>query len=751
MPSRPEVRANTEPSSAIQTLVSNLRNSGYGEMIEASSSNVEDSALITELHRRVESISQDLLASDARLARALISLLAHVDRLSHIDPGLSTARLDGSVSLDATSHHFSVDLFGELSRHVLDLQAKRQGYEIGQPMQSLSSHIQVEMSLLWTKIDQELDTVSQICRQRNDPVPRPYSPGQLPPDYDYDDVDDDTSTLPPEYDYAHQSYAEKEKSGQYHPQTASDVHGEKMRMDFESVTMAIDRLYLVAPQLHNQRVELRKSKVEELERARLAGPLSLHKAEAFTKGKEKQKDVKELEKIIAMVDKASNRRLNDQSVIINGDMQARLERAKEMDKEKVSDLGHPVFLVLIIAQRNAFVEHLAAHSDSRRIVSQDAVLDISGIRNPNTLLTLPEFIREAPTEDEIRELDQDPNALLTFSEIVKELPPSPRPLEPTHSFENLKVAKKHFKALSKRSRSISAPPLAWLIPSLTRSPSSSGSSSPAPPNEQPRGKARGNFTLTFLNGNALLIIKKDLLVRYVAEYHEHLSHVLVFVGVDEGFIPGFDLEACVTSCAHDPQLGDMLILKCGPNVSAPLSLPVSVPSGTVNVQVQGNHYEIKIAVPSPAVQQENLPDADSSQFNRLLDSEQITEMNPSSFICASCSSTLIQSRSFTLDTALIYNDLPSEYWTELLEAWMCHKDQKLNDRVARYSQGLWPKPGQALVGGSYFLFDESAIIFSNLKIMEMTSVSISIFSSIGRIRRPTLVFPPMDAALTSSL
>ena len=149
-------------------------------------------------------------------------------------------------------------------------------------------------------------------------------------------------------------------------------------------------------------------------------------------------------------------------------------------------------------QRDAFVEHLAAHSDYGRIASQDAVLDTSGVRNPNTLLTLPEFIREAPTEDEIRELNQDPHALLTFSEMVKEMPPSPRPLEPTQSFENLRAAKKHLKALSKRSRSISAPPLAWLIPSLSRSPSTSGASSPAPPNEQSRGKTRGNIVWVFL-------------------------------------------------------------------------------------------------------------------------------------------------------------------------------------------------------------------------------------------------------------
>lgn len=230
--------------------------------------------------------------------------------------------------------------------------------------------------------------------------------------------------------------------------------------------------------------------------------------------------------------------------------------------------------------------------------------------------------------------------------------------------------------------------------------------------------------------DTLLITLVDLLVRYVAEYHEQLNHVLVFIGVDEGIVPGVDLEACVTSCANEPRFGDMLVLKCGPNVSAPLSLPVSVSAGTANVQVQGSHYEIKLAVPSRAAHQDNPSDTDSNRSTRLLDSDQIVKINPTSFICSSCSSALIHTRSSATSASLTYNDLPSEYWTELLEAWMCHKDQTLNDRVARYSQDLWPRPGQVLVGGSYFLFDESATVRSNLKIVETPLVSVCIISSL---------------------
>lgn len=46
---------------------------------------------------------------------------------------------------------------------------------------------------------------------------------------------------------------------------------------------------------------------------------------------------------------------------------------------------------------------------------------------------------------------------------------------------------------------------------------------------------------------------------------------------------------------------------------------------------------------------------------------------------------------------------------------MCHADQGLNEQVARHAKGgFWPDRGQALVGGSYILFEEGAVMRSNL-------------------------------------
>ena len=41
---------------------------------------------------------------------------------------------------------------------------------------------------------------------------------------------------------------------------------------------------------------------------------------------------------------------------------------------------------------------------------------------------------------------------------------------------------------------------------------------------------------------------------------------------------------------------------------------------------------------------------------------------------------------------------------------MCHSDQKLHDQVMKHGKaGFWPQPGQAFVGGSYILFEDSVM------------------------------------------
>ena len=115
------------------------------------------------------------------------------------------------------------------------------------------------------------------------------------------------------------------------------------------------------------------------------------------------------------------------------------------------------------------MEQLVRHSEAGRIHGQDAILQ-NKMKEPEALLTLPEFMREPLPESERQ---KDLEALLTLPEFVKEPIPS--------HISHINLVKEKGKDVetktttkTKRDRSLSAPPLAWF-----RSTSSRGSSSPS--------------------------------------------------------------------------------------------------------------------------------------------------------------------------------------------------------------------------------------------------------------------------------
>jgi hypothetical protein len=212
-------------------------------------------------------------------------------------------------------------------------------------------------------------------------------------------------------------------------------------------------------------------------------------------------------------------------------------------------------------------------------------------------------------------------------------------------------------------------------------------------------------------------------VTYIAEHHENLQHILVFLTV-RGATPGVDIEAEVLPAGGDAadasSGGDYLVVKSGAHTSLPLVLPGRTAPGKQHVRVQGAHYEIKLAT---------LPSAGAAPADThaapLLDATQLATAAPTSFICASCSLPVVQSAARVRE----YRDLPSEHWEELVDAWMCHADQKLNARVMKHGRGgFWPEEGQALVGGSYILFEEEAMVKHHLCPADETKVRACCFS-----------------------
>lgn len=315
---RPETE--TESSSALRTLVSNLRNRAAGDVMTESHQGDTDADLINELRIRVEDISSSLKPDDAQLANRLVSLLSHFNRLSIIQNATPTApnRLTSSHSWTSESSS-PADLYNTLKRQLSNFQIERLSSQQEAP-QVNTPILAVETALLWTRIDEELDAIVTVCKERTE-----HATGEfLPPQYDSAGYHFDT---PPAYDHSSRTSVDESKSHPLHSPTLSTTN-EKMRLDLEAVTMAIDRLYLVAPQLHNQRVELKSTKVKQMEKARAQGSSS--------KGKQKEKDIGELDDILRLISKASSRSLTDQTVVLEGGMKSHLEKARLRDIAKVT-------------------------------------------------------------------------------------------------------------------------------------------------------------------------------------------------------------------------------------------------------------------------------------------------------------------------------------------------------------------------------------------------------------------------------
>ncbi|KAG6840736.1 hypothetical protein C0991_004754 [Blastosporella zonata] len=701
MPSTPQATGTSfeipeSSTSALQTLVTNLRTrDGTDDMIQISSGNA-DAELLNELHLRTNAIKSTLEPADALLATSIVSLLSHFQRLSTIQSSPTRTLSDTTAS----SHHDVAgpsDPFSLLRRQLSDLQVERL---LSQPdlLPGAPPVLLVEAALLWDKIDEELEAVVVLCKERTEDLSRLQADTiSLPPEYDLDDhYEDYQHDALPEYEGqgTRTSIDSKSRHTPHSPTISARQMDEKMRLDLEGVAMAIDRLYLVAPQLHNQRVELKSTKVAQMERARREGSQTPQSRSG--KQKEKESEIQELERMWELLGKASQRSLVDQSVVLEGGLPARLEKARQRD----------------LANKHAFVEQLANHSSSGRLHGQDAVLQ-PRTKDPHALLTLPEFMREAVPASVIR---ADPQAMLTLPEFVREPPPAP-PEE--RDSEMLDVTSHKYKK-SLRHRSLSAPSLAWLRSSSSKTGSSSSSNSTA---SHTRSKSRGaNSNLStpspggmwFPPSYTLLDINKSAVgfeVQYVAENHENLQHVLVFFTVT-GALPGVNIEAEVLPPfpENHSEGGDRLIISSGPRNSLPLLLPARILPGKQEVRVQRTHYEIKLTTvaPRPSV------DTPFEDPPPLLDAAQLSAAKPSSFICASCSLIIVQATKVGE-----YRDLPSEHWQELVDAWMCHSDQKLHDQVMRHGKGgFWPEPGQGLVGGSYVLFEESSMAQHNLHLAD---------------------------------
>ena len=200
---------------------------------------------------------------------------------------------------------------------------------------------------------------------------------------------------------------------------------------------------------------------------------------------------------------------------------------------------------------------------------------------------------------------------------------------------------------------------------------------------------------------------------------------MVFFNVT-GAVAGINLEVDIQSSADN---AERFLVLSGTKTTLPSPLPARVSPGKPTVKVQSGHFELKL----PTV---GTPDLPSSSAVEMYDATALSKSMPTTFICSSCSLPLVQSTKVKE-----YKDLPSEHWQELVDVWMCHSDQKLHEEVMQNAKrGFWPKEGEALVGGSYIVFENSGVVKAHLHQLEPREVSL--IPGFRMQRRPSTGYHP---------
>lgn len=176
---------------------------------------------------------------------------------------------------------------------------------------------------------------------------------------------------------------------------------------------------------------------------------------------------------------------------------------------------------------------------------------------------------------------------------------------------------------------------------------------------------------------------------FVAEESRNLGTLVVTFwpripasGKDEWEVLSVEAESLLVAPAHG-----------GP--ASRLALPCRVVPQPAVITSHGSFHECKL------VTLQNSPTRPRHDLEVVapLSTAELRHARPEAFACASCDTRLVRG-----ERVVKYNALPSEHWAELLDAWMCHQDQTLNEDLVDKGKGIKPRPDEGMVGSSYVLF-----------------------------------------------
>ncbi|GAA6002356.1 hypothetical protein JCM10207_001079 [Rhodosporidiobolus poonsookiae] len=467
----------------------------------------------------------------------------------------------------------------------------------------------------------------------------------------------------------------------------SSAHSEKMQRDLDSVTEAIERLYVVSPQLANQRVEPDRRMQRERQLARLGNAIErlsqgrledqravpspiVGEEEPESAAQRRKRESAALDRLLDQIDKAASRTLADQRVELNG-------KRKEVLN---ADTANPDFEPLSDKYEARRREYILSHTGKGRLAGQDATLHSSGFAEAfprprpelNEPVTITEFF--ADTDGAARPQDLSAQSTPSSSSAVKKKFSSKSLFQPKLGEDDAPAGKKGTLRIGVFKRNGSGVRRGSYDASGMTGLGVFGT-----------GMSRSTST----SGLEVLAVSQ---FDWITEESRNLG-TLVVTFWPRASTSNKDEEFEVVSIDGD----SILVAPSRGGPASRLSLPCRVIPQQATVNSLSGVHEVKLITidPSPTKSRADL------EVHTPLSTDELRRSMPTSFACSTCNAQLADTSAITR-----YNALPSEHWAELLDAWMCHQDQELSADLIAKGKGIKPRPDEGLVGTSYILLPQ---------------------------------------------
>ncbi|KAF0383477.1 hypothetical protein F8M41_011727 [Gigaspora margarita] len=274
-----------------------LSNNNEMMQIDSRQQHSPDVVTLDIIRRQLNSSSSVILSDDYSLACTLAALLGYLYRILELCDSKNSgssfeSELPNTVQTsEEILQPISEDIYSTLHKEVKNLQNQRASL-------NLHNNVTDERLATWNEIDRLMEIIAGLCRERsnNDPPPK-YS-------HDLTEGDNETVIDPPKY-----------------PSVIRNLNitkdNEKTKLDLDNVISAIDRVYCVAPQLNNQRVELSPRQKKKLTAATLSSVIQKLSSGRLEEQRADSSSIikyQTLNRLVDQINKAAERSFVDQRV-----------------------------------------------------------------------------------------------------------------------------------------------------------------------------------------------------------------------------------------------------------------------------------------------------------------------------------------------------------------------------------------------------------------------------------------------------